>query len=175
MPRVWVSVGSNIDRERHTRAALEELRAMFGDLVVSPLYETHAVGFEGDAFYNLVVGFDTELPPSRLHDLLREIESRNGRVRGGERLAPRTIDLDLLTYGDALTDEGGKRLPRDEILRYAFVLAPLADVAGDERHPQLDETYRSLWERFAVEEGQGQGLRRLPDPAWLRSGGGAEV
>jgi 2-amino-4-hydroxy-6-hydroxymethyldihydropteridine diphosphokinase len=174
MPRVWVSVGSNIDRERHTRAALEELRAMFGDLIVSPLYEARAVGFEGDAFFNLVVGFDTELPPSRLHELLRGIESHNGRVRGGEKLAPRTIDLDLLTYGDALTDEGGKRLPRDEILHYAFVLAPLADVAGDERHPQLGDTYRSLWERLLA-AGEGQGLRRLPDPAWLRSGGGADA
>ena len=59
MPRVWVSVGSNIDREHHIRAALADLHMAFGDLTVSPLYETDAVGFEGDAFYNLVVGADT--------------------------------------------------------------------------------------------------------------------
>jgi 2-amino-4-hydroxy-6-hydroxymethyldihydropteridine diphosphokinase len=167
MPRVWVSIGSNIERERHTRAALDNLRALFGDLIVSPLYETHAVGFEGDAFYNLVVGFDTELPPSQLHRLMRGIEDRNGRERSGEKFAARTLDLDLLTYGGAVTNEGGRRLPRDEIQRYAFVLAPLADVAGDELHPQLGETYRSLWEKFAPDNGHG--LRRLKDPAWLRS------
>ena len=167
MPRVWVSIGSNIEREWHTRAALDYLRVILGDLIVSPLYETHAVGFEGDAFYNLVVGFDTEFPPSQLHRLMREIEDRNGRERSGEKFAARTLDLDLLTYGGAVTDEGGRRLPRDEIQRYAFVLAPLADVAGDELHPQLGETYRSLWEKFAPDNGQG--LRRLKDPAWLRS------
>lgn len=169
MPRVWVSVGSNIDRERHIRAALDDLRGLFGELVVSPVYETQAVGFSGDAFYNLVVGFDSELPPGRLHGLLRAIEARHGRERTGERFSSRTLDLDLLTYGDAVTEEGGKALPRDEILRYAFVLAPLADVAGDQRHPQLGESYRDLWERFAVD--RGQALRRLKDPDWLHDTG----
>jgi 2-amino-4-hydroxy-6-hydroxymethyldihydropteridine diphosphokinase len=168
MPRVWVSVGSNIEREKHTRAALDDLRALFGKLIVSPLYEAGAVGFEGDAFFNLVVGFDTELPPSRLHGLMREIEARHGRERGSEKFAARTLDLDLLTYGREVTDEGGKRLPRDEIIHYAFVLAPLADVAGDELHPQLGETYRSLWEKFYPDDAQC--VRRLQDPAWLRPG-----
>ncbi|MCG6967213.1 MAG: 2-amino-4-hydroxy-6-hydroxymethyldihydropteridine diphosphokinase [Chromatiaceae bacterium] len=165
MPRVWVSVGSNIDREHYVRAALNDLRELFGDLVVSPIYETEAVGFDGDAFLNLVVGFDTELPPSRLHGLLRAIEARHGRERGAEKFAARTLDLDLLTYGDAVTAEGGKQLPRDEILHYAFVLAPLADVAGDELHPQLGESYRSLWQRFAAADRHG--LRRLDMPSWL--------
>lgn len=171
MPRVWVSIGSNIDRERHIRAALQDLRALFGDLVVSPVYETQAVGFDGDAFLNLVIGFDTALPPRRLHGLMREIEARHGRERGGGKFAARTLDLDLLTYGDAVTDEGGKALPRAEILRYAFVLAPLADVAGDELHPQLGESYRALWDRYAADDRQG--LRRLADPAWLHEAGRA--
>jgi len=173
MPHVWVSVGSNIDRERHIRAALADLRELFGELVVSPIYETEAVGFAGDAFYNLVVGFDSGLPPGRLHALLRTIEARHGRERGGGKFASRTLDLDLLTYGDAVTDEGGKALPRDEILRYAFVLAPLADVAGNERHPELGETYRSLWQRYAVREHEG--LRRLEDPDWLHAASGEAV
>jgi 2-amino-4-hydroxy-6-hydroxymethyldihydropteridine diphosphokinase len=166
MPRVWVSVGSNIDREQHIRAALADLHLAFGDLTVSPLYETEAVGFEGDAFYNLVVGFDTVLRPGALHRAMREIEARHGRERSGEKFASRTLDLDLLTYGDEVTDEGGKALPRDEILRYAFVLAPLVDVAADEVHPRLGRTYRHLWERFGPEASTG--LRRLADPPWLR-------
>jgi 2-amino-4-hydroxy-6-hydroxymethyldihydropteridine diphosphokinase len=165
MPRVWVSVGSNIERERHISAALADLRETFGELVVSPVYETDAVGFEGDAFFNLIVGFDTSLTPSALHGLMREIEAHHGRERSGDKFAARTLDLDLLTYGDAVTEEGGKALPRDEILRYAFVLAPLADVAGDEMHPVLGESYSSLWERFAASNPEG--LRRLDNLPWL--------
>lgn len=164
MPRVWVSIGSNIDRERNIRAALSDLRESFGELVVSPVYETQAVGFEGDAFFNLVVGFDSPLAPRELHAKLREIETRHGRKRSGGKISARTLDLDLLTYGDAVTDDGGKALPRDEILRYAFVLAPLADVAGAERHPALGETYRDLWQRFA--KTNREPLRRLDGPPW---------
>ena len=166
MPRVWVSVGSNIERERHIRAALADLRSLFGELVVSPVYETQPVGFDGDAFFNLVVGFDTEMRPAALHRLMREIEARHGRERSGERFASRTLDLDLLTYGDAVTEEGGKALPRDEIQRYAFVLAPLADVAADEVHPRLGQTYRRLWQQFGPD--RLSGLQRVADPAWLR-------
>ena len=169
MPHVWVSIGSNIERERHIPAALADLRDMFGEIVVSPVYETESVGFKGDAFFNLVVGFDTELTPLALHALMREIEARHGRERSGAKFAARTLDLDLLTYGDSITDEGGKALPRDEILRYAFVLAPLADVAGGELHPQLGESYHSLWARFA--QSNQEGLRRLENPPWMHESG----
>lgn len=166
MPRAWISVGSNIDRERHIRAALRDLRATFGELTVSPVYETEAVGFEGDAFYNLVVGIETARRPGELHRLMREIEADNGRERGGEKFSSRTLDLDLLTYGAEITEEGGKPLPRDEILKYAFVLAPLADVAGEELHPELGRSYQELWDDF---DAAGRaGLHRLADPAWLR-------
>jgi 2-amino-4-hydroxy-6-hydroxymethyldihydropteridine diphosphokinase len=160
-----VSIGSNVQPEENIRAALAELRETFDEIVVSPLYETAAVGFSGDDFLNLVVGFESDLPPGRLHDLMREIEDRHGRQRDGEKFSARTLDLDLLTYGDAVTEDGGKSLPRDEILRYAFVLAPLTDVAGDELHPQRGEPYRTLWSRFP--ESDKKGLRRLDGPAWL--------
>lgn len=165
MPRVWVSVGSNIEPERHVAAALAELRDRFGELVVSPVYETPAVGFDGDAFYNLVVGFDTDRPPGELHAAMHDIERRNGRTRGEQRFAARTLDLDVLTYGAGVTDEGGKPLPRDEIERYAFVLGPLADVAGDELHPRLGVSYRELWHGFPAAERDG--LRRVHDLSWL--------
>jgi len=170
MPRIWVSIGSNIARERHIRAALMELRAMFGELIVSPVYETEAVGFDGDAFFNLVAGFDSELPPGALHEAMRDIEARHGRERGGGKFSARTLDLDVLTYGDAITDEGGKALPRDEILRYGFVLAPLADVAPEERHPISGERYRDLWCRFS--ERKEGGLRRMDEPVWLSEADG---
>ena len=166
MPRVWVSVGSNIDRERHIRAALRELRQAFGELTVSPVYETAAVGFDGDAFLNLVVGFFSELPPAQLHRMMREIEDRHGRRRDGEKFSARTLDLDVLTYGDTVGDDGGKALPRDEILRYAFVLAPLTDVAAGERDPVSRDSYGDLWRRFA-KTNKAQ-LHRVDDTAWLQ-------
>ncbi|MCB1801098.1 MAG: 2-amino-4-hydroxy-6-hydroxymethyldihydropteridine diphosphokinase [Gammaproteobacteria bacterium] len=162
MPRVWVSIGSNIDRETNIRGGIAALRELFGELVVSPVYEAEAVGFEGDAFLNLVAGFYSELPPARLHGLMRAIEARFGRERSGEKFSARTLDIDVLTYGDQVTDEGGKQLPRDEILRYAFVLAPLADVAGDEPHPESGRTYAELWQAF---EGS-RNVRRLDDVEW---------
>ena len=151
MAWVWVSVGSNIERGRHVRAAVDALARAFGSLRLSPVYETPAQGFEGDPFYNLVIGFETALPPQELHVLLRRIEGDNGRRRGAGKFSARTLDLDLLTYGDQVTDAGGKHLPRDEITRYAFVLKPLADVAGGERHPELGQTYAELWDRYREE------------------------
>ena len=165
MPRVWISVGSNIDRERSVRAALRELQQLFGDLVLSPIYETEAVGFDGDAFLNLVVGVDTARAPGELHTLLRDIEASHGRRRSGVRFDARTLDLDVLTYGDAVTGEGGKQLPRDEILKYAFVLGPLADVAPDERHPEDGRSYRELWRDFSGSDRDA--MVRLDSPAWL--------
>lgn len=148
MPRVWLSIGSNIDRERYIRGAIRALGEHFGELVLSSVYENPAEGFDGDPFYNLVVGIDTELPPERLHPLLRAIEDAHGRERSGPKFSGRTLDIDVLTYGDEVTERGGKALPRDEILKYAFVLGPLAEVAPDERHPQTGQRYADLWASF---------------------------
>ena len=165
MSRAWISVGSNIERERNIRGALQDLEALFGELVISPVYETEAVGFEGDAFFNLIIGIDSDRSPTELHRLMHEIEQRHGRQRGGEKFSSRTLDLDVLTYGDEMRDEDSRHLPRDEILKYAFVLAPLADVAADELHPELGETYGSLWKRYDAPDRDR--LQRLSDIDWL--------
>lgn len=153
MARVYVSIGSNIDRERNVRAALDALEARFGRIQSSSVYETVAVGFEGDSFYNLVVGFDTDSKPQDVVNELRAIEDRNGRVREGERFAARTLDLDLLLYDDLILEEGRLQLPRDEITRYAFVLKPLAEIAGGLRHPLTGKTYAQLWSEFPRKDG----------------------
>lgn len=148
MVRVYLSIGSNIEPARHVRLALRDLEALFGTLLVSPVYRSQAVGFSGDDFYNLVVGLDTALAPMELADTLRQLEIDHGRVRGGRKFSPRTLDLDVLTYGDQRVRDGRLVLPRDEITRYAFVLRPLADIAPDERHPELNVRYADLWARF---------------------------
>ena len=156
MPRIWLSLGSNIDRERHILSALDELKKAFGKLIVSRVYESEAVGFEGPSFHNLVVGIDSDLSVTALKKRLHAMEVSHGRVRSGDCFASRTLDIDLLTYGDQRVDEAGVELPRDEITRYAFVLLPLSEVAGDERHPVIGKCYRELWESFDM---TGQTLR----------------
>jgi 2-amino-4-hydroxy-6-hydroxymethyldihydropteridine diphosphokinase len=145
MTRVFVGLGSNVDRERSVRTGVAELRNRFGSLELSPVYENPAVGFTGDSFYNLVAAFETDLPPAAVDDILHDIEARHGRVRDSGSFAPRTLDLDLLLYGDLVARQGSVRVPREDIVRYAFVLRPLADLAGEMRHPVTGRTFREMW------------------------------
>lgn len=147
MPRCWISLGSNLKREMALRSGVRALRIAFGTLQVSPVYESEAVG-GGPAFFNLVVGIDTTASVAHIEAQLRAIEAAHGRMRSADKCAPRTLDLDLLTYGMAVGNIAGRLLPRDDILHYAFVLGPLAAVAPDERHPLLARTYAELWATF---------------------------
>lgn len=148
MPRAYLSLGSNIDREKNIRGALCELEKRYGDLLISTVYESEAVGFIGDAFYNLVVGIDTDKRVATLAAELRAIEEAHGRDRQGPRFSSRTLDIDILTYGNACGEVDGVMLPRDETLKNAFVLRPLADIAGNDRHPQTARTYAEHWDAY---------------------------
>lgn len=152
MPTVYLGIGSNIERERHMRAGIAALRSEFGDIVVSPLYETEAVGFDGDPFFNCVVAAETNLELSELAVRLREIEADNGRVRSGEKFSGRTLDIDIVCYGDLAGEHAGISLPRDEVYKYAFVLKPLADISPEMCCPGSDKTWAQMWEAFAGEK-----------------------
>lgn len=158
MPRVLVGIGSNIDRHRHVTAALDALSLAFGDLTISSVYESEAVGFAGDPFYNLVAAFDTGLSVAELSAALREIENNNGRRRGELRFAARTLDIDILTWGDVTGVVDGVTLPRPEILANAFVLLPLAELLPDATHPEAGVTYAALW---AAYDQTRQALKRI--------------
>jgi 2-amino-4-hydroxy-6-hydroxymethyldihydropteridine diphosphokinase len=157
MPRVYVAIGSNLEPERHVRAAVQALRARFGHLAASPVYACPPVGFEGPEFLNLVVAFDTDEPPRSLVRALKAIEETQGRRRDAPRFADRTLDLDLLMYGDEVLEEEGLRVPRPEILEHAHVLGPLCDLAGDRVHPCLGRTFRAVWAELDQTQ---RGLRR---------------
>jgi 2-amino-4-hydroxy-6-hydroxymethyldihydropteridine diphosphokinase len=148
MAEVFLSIGSNIDREAHIPSALAELEQRFGPLTVSSIYETAAVGFEGPPFHNLVVAFSTDLPVEKVAEILTDIEERHGRTRQCKKFSSRTLDIDLILYNDLVRREDKPNLPRDEIIRYAFVLEPLAEIAPNQRHPITGERYADLWARF---------------------------
>lgn len=150
MPLCFVSIGSNIDRERNVSGAIASLREHFGPLLVSAVYETPAVGFTGDAFYNLVAAFFTERSPPDVARILSTIEFAYGRRRNDERFSPRTLDIDLLLYDEMVTQEAGLQLPRPDMVEYAFVLEPLAEIAPDLKHPQTGQTIQSLREKLTT-------------------------
>lgn len=152
MRRVYLSLGSNIDPEKHLRAALSELQTRFGALMISPIYRCAAVGFAGADFLNLAVALDTELDPHTLNVWLHALEDRHGRQRNVPRFSNRTLDIDIVLYDDlVLQGEGNLDIPRAE-LKYAFVLKPIADIAPDVRHPLSGKTMRELWSECDAEK-----------------------
>ena len=148
MATIYISLGSNINREQNTRAGVKALKQTFGELTLSAVYESEAVGFDGDAFYNMVIACEVSTPVFETNQLLRDIEDANGRDRSGPKFSSRTLDLDLLLYDDLVLDKNGLTLPRGEILKNAFVLWPLAEIAPELKHPNAQISYAELWAAF---------------------------
>ncbi len=144
----YVAAGSNVAPVASLVRALTSLKERFPDLVVSPAYRNAAVGFEGEDFINLVVGFTTRLPLAGLLEELHAVEALCGRSRGAPKYEPRRMDLDVLLYGDLVGDYPGAKLPRPDLVRRAFMLGPLADIAPGAVHPTLGATIAELWSRF---------------------------
>lgn len=149
---VYISIGSNIDREHNIAQALDALAAEFGALDISSVYESEAVGFDGEPFLNLVVAIRSDRPIAELSSLFKAIEAANGRRRHAPKFSPRTLDLDILTCGDRSGVIDGVELPRAEILKNAFVLLPLAEIAPDQKHPVVGQSYRQLWQQYQSDQ-----------------------
>ena len=148
MAKIYISLGSNIDREANTREGVRALRERFGELELSSVYESESVGFDGDAFYNMVIACYSDEDVHTVNKALAEIEDANGRDRSGPRFSSRTLDLDLLLYDDVILNQKGLSLPRDEIVKNAFVLWPLAEIAPELIHPLAGKNYDMLWQEF---------------------------
>jgi 2-amino-4-hydroxy-6-hydroxymethyldihydropteridine diphosphokinase len=158
MARVFLGVGSNIERERYITAGLDALHGLFNEMALSSVYDSAAIGFAGQPFLNLVTAVNTDWPLAELAAKLRHIEVEHGRPANPTRYSARHLDIDILTYDDAVGTFGGVQLPRDEILQNAFVLCPLAELAPDTLHPVLLRSYGSLWHAF---DQSSQPLRRV--------------
>ena len=144
----YISIGSNIDKEKNTPSSLVALARHFGELKISSTYESQAMGFEGETFYNLIVGFASDLPVKSVAKVLKQIEKEHGRTHTCKKFSARTLDLDLVVFGDLVIADGRLQIPRDEITRYAFVLEPLAEIAPDLCHPITGKKYADLWHDY---------------------------
>lgn len=145
MPKVYFSLGSNVDPEKNLKLGVDELRRRYGKLKLSPVYRNKAVGFHGDDFLNLVVGCNARDYIESIQSAIEEIHTLAGRQRREKKFSSRSLDIDLLTWGDAVTDVPPVTLPRGDILKYAFVLKPLCDIAPNDVHPETGRTYADHW------------------------------
>lgn len=145
MGTAYLSLGSNLDAEANLRSAIAALRERFGEVRVSPVYRTPAVGFDGPDFLNGAAVIDSDLDVYALDAWLHALEDAHGRRRDGPRYASRTLDIDIVFYDDlVLKGPGNLELPRPE-LKHAFVLKPLADIAPDFRDPVSGKRLSRLW------------------------------
>lgn len=145
MSKAYLSLGSNVDATRHLRIAVQALRERFGDVVLSPVYRTRAVGFDGPDFHNAAAVIESDLDPHALNAWLHALEDAHGRDRSGPRYGDRTLDIDIVLFDDlSLEGEGNLRIPRPE-LKHAFVLRPLAEIAPDVVVPGTERTLAQLW------------------------------
>ncbi len=148
MPLISLSLGSNRDARRSLSLGLAALERRFGTLRVSPVFESEPVGFTGPHFLNLVVCFESTLALAELAGMLKAIEDAHGRDRLSPRYSDRTLDIDILCYGDLSGVHEGIELPRPEILHNAYVLRPLAALLPQQRHPLNQQTFAQLWRDY---------------------------
>ncbi|MDR0280081.1 MAG: 2-amino-4-hydroxy-6-hydroxymethyldihydropteridine diphosphokinase [Paucimonas sp.] len=148
--RVYLGLGSNVERERHLTAGLDALAGFLQDMQCSPVFESQAVGIKSGPFFNLVVTGLTELPLIELDRRLKFIEADNGRYAPERKGLP--LDIDVLLYGDLHGNFDGLVLPRAEILKNAFVLWPLALIAPELVHPGAGKSMAALWSEARIDQ-----------------------
>lgn len=146
--QVGILLGSNIDAERNLVKALRLLKDGFGKMQVSSAWETASVGFEGPNYLNAAVLVETTLEPQVLAaQVLRPLEKKLGRQRQGDKFAPRTIDLDIVTWNHTAL--------ADEIWEHAHAAIPTSQIEPELRWPQTGETLADI-------------ARKLQQRVWVR-------
>lgn len=161
---VYVAAGSNVAPIANLRRALDVLDRHFSPLTVSRAYANAAVGFEGDDFINLVVGFRTGLTVQQVIERLHEAETACGRERLAPKWAPRSMDLDVLLFGDTVCAEPGLTLPRPDLLKRPYMLGPAAEIAPEIVHPTERRTLGELWREMQATQSH---VMRPAELAWV--------
>lgn len=146
MNDVYLSLGSNIETEKNMTSAINALEEKYGPLRISTMYESEAIGFDGDNFLNCVVCFYYDKDIEVLIKELKKLEDKLGRLRGGPKFSSRSIDMDIILFGDFNGEFCGVKIPRDEITKNAYVLLPLMELAPDLLDPVTGKTLKALWQ-----------------------------
>lgn len=152
MSTAWLGLGSNVKAEDNIRAGIAELKSQFESVVLSPVYASAAVGFEGDDFINLVARVETTMQPLELRQYLRDLEDRYGRKRDVPKFSDRVLDIDILFYDDLVVYSPLLEIPRAEILKFSHVLKPLADLDPELVHPSELRTLAEIWETAGLDD-----------------------
>ncbi|MCW8330342.1 2-amino-4-hydroxy-6-hydroxymethyldihydropteridine diphosphokinase [Photobacterium sp. SDRW27] len=147
MTTVYISLGSNIEREYHIQAAVTELKKLGTDFQVSNIFEAEPVGFCGPNFYNCVVAIKTSLSLDVLQQTLKQLELQYGRAPDAQKNQSRTLDLDILLFGDVV-QEAPLTLPRSDLYKFAFVLLPMMELCPERVIPGDGRTIAQLWHSF---------------------------
>lgn len=150
MVKIYLGVGSNIDPKKYIAEGLQSLAVLFSDLEISPTYLAPPFGFVGNDFHNLVVSAQTDLSISDVVKVLRQIEFDHGRPEQAVKFSSRTLDIDLLLYGNYVGKVEGYKIPRSDIDKFDFVLRPLQDIAANELHPLNGKSFAELWQQMSL-------------------------
>ncbi|MCH8502162.1 MAG: 2-amino-4-hydroxy-6-hydroxymethyldihydropteridine diphosphokinase [Aliidiomarina sp.] len=162
--RVFLGLGSNLNREHNIVCGVRALESEFRQVSLSPIYESEAFGFEGPAFFNLVAEVQTQASLSSIQSICKAIELEYGRVESDSKYSSRTLDIDILLYGDLVQAKTAQEpaLPRADVLTRAYVLKPLADLIPFAHYPHSDKTFQQLWREFQhTDIGHQQPIQRL--------------
>lgn len=154
MARVYLSLGSNIDAEKHILQGLDALHQTYGDLVLSPAVESEPVGFKGDNFINLMAVIETDQPIPALSQSLRQMEYDHGREDDAPKFSGRTLDIDIVMVDDLCGEHYGLQLPRQDLFEHGYMLYPMALMEPDLVPPGQDKTTSALWQNFPFAEQQ---------------------
>ncbi len=152
MSTAWLGLGSNVNADANIRAGISALEKTFKNVGLSPAYTSKAVGFEGDDFINLVARVETDMHPMELRQYLRDLEDRHDRRRDAPKFSDRTLDIDILLYDDLVLISPVLELPRAEIMKFAHVLKPLADLEPDLIHPTRLQTMADIWDSSGMDD-----------------------
>ncbi|MBT5644412.1 MAG: 2-amino-4-hydroxy-6-hydroxymethyldihydropteridine diphosphokinase [Gammaproteobacteria bacterium] len=152
MHKVYIGIGSNVSKEKNIKSCIVELRKVYENIILSPVYETSSMGFDGPNFYNLVSSFDTTLSIYDLKANLNSIENDHGRHFNETKFSSRTLDIDILYYDNQVISNEKIKIPRKEIIEYDFVLTPLIDIAPNFIHPVLKISHTHIMESTAIEK-----------------------